>query len=402
LAPFYQNWAQNIRDIQTPDGAVADTTPYTFGGQPADPAWGTAYPTTVMALIDHTGDLPTAASHYDGLQAWVDFLSGEVSNTGYANMYYHYGDWVPPPPYAWTNQSLTSVAAYAIDVLNLAKIAGFLGKSGDEQKYLAKYVEIGEQFHKAFWNKTINSYVGKTLTGNVLAIAINAVPPSLFSTVLDTTIQLIKGAGTHSTCGILGARWLYPVLSDNGHHDLALQIATQITYPSLGYMFNNPFENATTLWEVLDAPNKGPDMNSRNHIMFGSIGAWFYRYIGGIKPNALEEIEISPAPVGPNSPVNRASVSYNSIKGLISVNWKKTSNSFGMDVVVPSTTTARVIIPHHESPYSNLKVDGETIADFTSEPLFFSAPGVQPIRLRDDGSIELSIQPGKYSFFASI
>jgi len=49
----------------------------------------------------------------------------------------------------------------------------------------------------------------------------------------------------------------------------------------------------------------------------------FYRYIGGIKPNALEEIEISPAPVGPNSPVNRASVSYNSIKGLISVNWKK-------------------------------------------------------------------------------
>jgi len=73
-----------------------------------------------------------------------------------------------------------------------------------------------------------------------------------------------------------------------------------------------------------------------------------------------------------------------------------------MDVVVPSTTTARVIIPHHESPYSNLKVDGETIADFTSEPLFFSAPGVQPIRLRDDGSIELSIQPGKYSFFASI
>jgi len=169
-------------------------------------------------------------------------------------------------------------------------------------------------------------------------------------------------------------------------------------------MFHNPYENATTLWELLNTPESGPGMNSRNHPMWGSIGSWFYRYIGGIKPNALEDIEISPAPVGPNSPVNSATVSYNSMKGLISVNWIKSSKSFGMDVVIPSASTARVIVPPHESPYANLKVGGEIIADFTgSKPLFFgSIPGVQPIRLRDDGSIELNVQPGEYSFEASI
>jgi hypothetical protein len=75
-----------------------------------------------------------------------------------------------------------------------------------------------------------------------------------------------------------------------------------------------------------------------------------------------------------------------------------------MDVVVPSTTTARVVIPHHELPYSLLRVNGKTIADFISEsePVFYTSPGVQPIRLRDDGSIELSVQPGQYSFFATI
>jgi len=318
-------------------------------------------------------------------------------------MYYHYGDWVPPPPYPWTNGSLTSVASYAIDVLNLAKLAGVLGNSGDQQKYTALYSIITEQFHRAFYNSSISGYVGDTLTANVLALAINAVPLPLKSTLLNKVIQTIRNAGNHSTCGILGFRWLFPVLSDNGYHDLAIQIASSITYPSLGYMFNNPFENATTLWELMDAPFEGPGMNSRNHIMWGSIGSWFYRYIGGIKPNGLEEIELSPSPVGPNSPVTSANVTYLSNKGLIAVNWMKTSESLVMDVVVPSATKARVIIPHHESPYSELKVGETTIADFSgNECVFFTSAGVQPVRVLENGSIELSVQPGKYSFFASV
>jgi alpha-L-rhamnosidase len=319
-------------------------------------------------------------------------------------MYFHYGDWVPPPPYPGTNQSLTSVAAYAVDVENLAKLAGVLGNNGDQQKYMALFTEIGEGFHKAFYNSSIQSYVGRTLTANVMAVAINAVPASLKATIMNEIIKIIRGAGNHSICGILGARWLFPVLSNNGHHDIALQIATQTTYPSLGYMFHNPYENATSLWELLNTPESGPGMNSRNHPMWGSIGSWFYRYIGGIKPNALEEIEISPAPVGANSPVNSATVSYNSMKGLISVNWTKTLKSFGMNVVIPSATTARVIVPHHESPYANLKVGGEMMVDFTEPSEMFegSIPGVRFIRLREDGSIELNVQPGEYSLDASI
>jgi alpha-L-rhamnosidase len=403
LPAFYQNWAQNIRDSQLPNGAVGDTTPLTFGGIPADPAWGTAYPTTVYSLYDHYGDFATALDHYKNLQAWVDFLGGEVAKTGFGMMYYHYGDWVPPPPWPSTNESLTSSAAYAIDVLNLGKLAGVLGNTGDQQKYTALFNEIGSQFHAAFYNSSIKSYVGGTLTGNVLAMAINAVPPTLQPTILNNIIQIIHNAGNHSTCGILGARWLYPILSDNGHHDLALQIATSITYPSLGYSFNNPFENATTLWEILDAPFEGPGMNSRNHIMFGSIGSWFYRYIGGIRPNGLEQIEIRPYPVGPNSPVTRANVSYDSIKGVIGVNWLKTEEYFNMDVAVPSATTALVTIPHHDLAYCNLKVNGEIIADFSGEePLFHSVLGVDPVGLQEDGSILLNVQPGKYSFFASV
>jgi hypothetical protein len=66
--------------------------------------------------------------------------------------------------------------------------------------------------------------------------------------------------------------------------DLAVTMLSDTTYPSYGYMFNNPREtNATTLWELWNAPFEGDGMNSRNHHMFGSVGTYFYRYLAGLK-----------------------------------------------------------------------------------------------------------------------
>jgi alpha-L-rhamnosidase len=48
--------------------------------------------------------------------------------------------------------------------------------------------------------------------------------------------------------------------------------------------------SATTLWEIWDSPSEGPSMNSRNHIMFGSVGAWFYKYLAGIRQLAVGEV----------------------------------------------------------------------------------------------------------------
>jgi len=299
---------------------------------------------------------------------------------------------------------LTSAGSYAIDVLNLAKLAGVLGNMQDQVKYMTLFNGIVDAFHKAFFNTTKNNYVSPTLTANVFGLAINSVPASLKMTVLSNIINIIHSIGNHSSCGILGTKYLFPILSEYGYHSLALQIATQITYPSFGYMFNNQWENATTLWEVLNADASGPGMNSRNHIMFGSIGAWFYRYIGGIKPNALDKLEISPAPVGPDSPVNSALVNYNSMKGLISVNWKKSKTNYGMKVTIPSTTVARVVVPKHEYRYSALTMNGIKLADFTGDkPVYFeNSLGIDRVLLLDDGSIEMRVQPGEYSFLASI
>merc|ERR1712176_1678935 len=82
--------------------------------------------------------------------------------------------------------------------------------------------------------------------------------------------------------GIIGVKFLYPLLATLGQGDLAVEMMTQPDYPSHHYMFNNPYENATGIWEVLDAPAEGPGMNSRNHHMYSSVSGFIVNHVGGL------------------------------------------------------------------------------------------------------------------------
>jgi len=52
--------------------------------------------------------------------------------------------------------------------------------------------------------------------------------------------------------------------------------------PELGFMLEN---GATTLWERWEELT-GSGINSHNHPMMGSVGAWLYKYIAGMNADA--------------------------------------------------------------------------------------------------------------------
>eukprot|EP01124_Arcella_intermedia_P005006 TRINITY_DN1290_c0_g2_i3.p1 TRINITY_DN1290_c0_g2~~TRINITY_DN1290_c0_g2_i3.p1 ORF type:complete len:893 (+),score=210.79 TRINITY_DN1290_c0_g2_i3:307-2679(+) len=399
LPGFYTNWAQNIRDAQDPTGMVPDTVPWSFGSKRADPNWGTAYPTTLITLFDHYGDVGILQDHYVGVKAWVDFLTGEVKKTGIGKMYCNYGDWVQPPPQLAANCSLVSAGAYAVDVRNFAYIAGLIGKTADQEKYTALYESIQQSFHAAFWNASASGYGSGYQTENAYAMGAGLVPDSLTDTVVRSIAKDIVIHDYHFTTGILGIRYLFETLSKNGFHDMALTVATQTTYPSYGFSFNNAYENATTLWEIWDATLEGPGMDSRNHIMFGSIGAWFYRFVAGIKPNALREVEISPAPVSAQSVVKQVSATHETLKGTVSVHWKREPLHYHIKVQIPHGTLGKVVIPKHDTTYVALYEGGRFVAGPAEE---FSDSRFQSIKWQEDGSILLKVLPGSYTFEARI
>jgi hypothetical protein len=106
-------------------------------------------------------------------------------------------------------------------------------------------------------------------------------------------------------------------------------------------------------------------MNSRNHIMYGSIGAWFWQSIAGINLNAFNPIIIAP-----NVPIqshvlqlqNSTSASLDTIKGNIQIEWKveqssslssssssststSTDLSFSMNLSLPPNTVSALYLP---------------------------------------------------------
>merc|ERR1712167_457114 len=92
--------------------------------------------------------------------------------------------------------------------------------------------------------------------------------------------------------------------------DVPVRMNEVTSYPSYGYMITNQYEPATTLWELWNSDSQGPGMNSRNHIMFGSVSSWFYRHLCGLDvekgSKGYDEMTIHPVGIGVVGAANNA------------------------------------------------------------------------------------------------
>ena len=350
LIKFYLNFLNLIADIQLPDGSVADTVPVTFGSYPADPNWGTALPTITWQLYRHYNDVQILHDHYSSVRAYIESVRAGYNKTGLAKLAYHYGDWVPPPPQPMTNVYLIASFGFLHDVSLLINMSQILGYVNDTQSYTMLYQQLAEEFHRVFFTSSAGYYADGMQAAQILALALpNVVPVKVRDTVFKHLIQDINGKGNHVSTGIVSTAALFPLLSDNSQHNLAVELISSITYPSYGYAFNNPYENATTLWELWDAPMEGPGMNSRNHHMFGSIGAWFYSHLAGIdfqsnliliRPRMLSEDK--------KQLLTKIDCQLSTLHGIVHVSYTRDErdtlpNSILLRVSIPSNAQAQII-----------------------------------------------------------
>ena len=350
LIKFYQNFLTLIEDIQLSSGFVPDTVPLSFGIYPADPNWGTALPTITWQLYRHYQDSQILRDHYRSIRSYVQSVHDGYLITGLAELLFHYGDWVPPPPQPKTNGHLVASFAFLHDISLLINMSTILGYSNDTHAYTILYHRLAEEFHRVFYNTSTSSYADGMQAAQVLALALpNVVPDNVRDGVLQHLVDDIRSRDTHVTTGIVSTAQLYPLLSDNGHHDLAVELISSISYPSYGYMFTNPYENATTLWEVMDAPFEGPGMNSRNHHMYASVGAWFYSHLAGIdlqtdrlvvRPRMLSE--------GKKHLLTKVDVQLSTVFGWVHVSYTRderdtSPNSIRLRLNIPANAEAEVL-----------------------------------------------------------
>lgn len=338
---FYLNFLTMIEDNQTPEGAVSDTVPFMTGFLPADPNWGSAYVTITWCLYEHTGDTNIIARFYAGIQAWIDFSTEGYDRTGLANMYYHFGDWAPVRKTG--NSSLVSSYAFLRDVYTFVNMSELLNRTDNVRKYLEFYERLADEWHHVFYNASVNGYADGSQTANILSLSlVSVVPPTLRPTVLNALINDLNTTG-YFTGGIIGVAALYPLLSNEGHHDLALRFATATSFPSYGYMFTNQIQNATTTWEQWNSlPTQA--RSSLNHHMFNSIGGWFYRYLAGIELHALRAVTVRPRMSFDENLLRHVDAEVVTIKGALCVMWTRISvDSVLLSVSVPNNLNATVV-----------------------------------------------------------
>ncbi|MGB9835837.1 MAG: family 78 glycoside hydrolase catalytic domain [Candidatus Saccharicenans sp.] len=388
MAAFYTNFLRDIRDVQGEDGSITDTVPHIWGSRPADPAWGTAYPLIAWYMYQYYGDKRILEEHYDSLKKYVEFLRRKAEN-GLVK-FSHYGDWVAIDK---CPGSLVSAFYYYYDVKILAEAARVLGKQLEADLYSKLAAQIKDSFNREFLDPTTRNYAGGSQTANTLPLFIGLVPDNARGSVWGNLFNdLVYKHDSHLTTGIIGTKYILDVLTMFGNSDLAYDIMTKTDFPSYGYMVKN---GATTLWELWQK-REGPSMNSHNHPMFGSIGAWFYRALAGINlapdSTAYKKLIIRPQMV---RDLTHASGSIYTINGQVSCSWEKADRKIKVSVDIPVGSQAEIYIPVFK--LRNLKLyEGQTIF-WADNEIKNKIPGVEGVELKG-GNFIIRAGSGSYHF----
>ena len=211
----------------------------------------------------------------------------------------------------------------------------------DEKLYTALAKKIRNAINLKYLDTSTGIYDKGYQTELSVPLYWNVVPDDLRAKVATRLAERVKADNYHLDAGILGAKAILGALSDNGYADVAYQVAAQETYPSWGWWILN---GATTLYENWNIDAKS-DL-SLNHIMFGEIGAWLYKGLGGIKIDTASP-GFKHIIVEPYFPANLAgfSCSHDGPFGKIVSGWKTTGHSLIYNITIPPNSTAVLKLP---------------------------------------------------------
>lgn len=334
---IYEKWLADHQDEQRSNGVLPSIIPtggwgYEWGN---GPDW-----TSTIAIIPWNiylfyGDTTLLSRCYNNIKLYVDNIDQQYT-TGLTT--WGLGDWVPVK--SKTPVELTSSIYYYVDANILAKAAHLLGRQQDAEKYSALATKIRNAINNKYLNASTGIYGNGVQTELSAPLCWGVVPDSLRSKVAANLAKRVQADSNHLDVGLLGTKAILNALSENGYADLAYTLAAQETLPSWGWWIVN---GATTLYE--NWPIDAKSDISLNHIMFGEIGAWLYKGLGGIKPdpakpgfkNILLQPHFVPA-------LNHCEATHKSPYGTIVSSWKRSGKKIVYTAVVPANSSATLVL----------------------------------------------------------
>ena len=339
MALFYKNWFKGIRENQDPetgDIPIISPRPYI---KDEGVEWSSSFINMVWNHFLYYGDRQILEENYEAMKKYMQFL--ESISEDYIVPKGWIGDWGSLVK-GWEEGEPESVptAFYYYNAKIMTKISSILGISKDKEEYTELSTAIRDAFNAKYFIPETKNYNDGSQMANAFPLYLGLVPEHVKSEVLNNLIHDIEiEHDTHLTTGVLGTKYLIDVLSLLNRSDISWALATQTTYPSWAEMMDR-FNTMCEFWTL---------KQSHNHVMMGSIDAWFYKTLAGIQlvesQPAFKEFVIKPYLADSLDYVN---ASTNTLRGNIISSWRKTENGLELNVEVPFNCKATVYLPIHE------------------------------------------------------
>ena len=345
MASFYAKTVSDLRDAVQGDGWFTETAPYVGISaenyvEDAGPiGWGLAHPLLVAQMYQYYGDRRIVEEHFEPARTWVDLLEK------YADGYIIdrcIGDHesLDPKPI-----ELIATAHFYQAASLVAGFANILGRSQEVDHYRQLALKIKKAFVERFLKPGTGRFGIATESAQATALHLGLAPEGEIERATQRMVdEVLVTHDGHIATGIFGTKYLLNALSMTGHADVAYRMVDEPSYPGWGYMLEN---GATTLWETWA---ESDNVYSQNHPMFGSVSEWFYKSLGGIKPEE-SAVGFDRFRIEPNMPAGLEWVdtSYESVRGTIRSSWRLVDDLLYFDVEIPVNTTALVQLPTRDS-----------------------------------------------------
>ena len=327
----FAHFTRIVSDTQRPNGQLPGVAPsagwgYNWG---SGPAWDDVFFEYPYLVYLFCGKADLIAEHYDRFLLYLEYCASREEEDGLLD--FGLGDWCHWDHSAITPVEVTSSGCYYRNLLRTAFFADLIGKKADAAGCRKRAERVRKSFLRKF-ARPDGLFADGSPTAAAAALYFGLTDGRSVKKNVEALVKLVRERRHKADFGILGAKYLPRVLADHGYADDAFEIITQREFPGWGWQVEH---GATSLWENWNG------VNSRNHVMFGDISAWMYRYLGGIRP--LEETPgfrkfvIRPCFVGK---LDHVKACHRSPFGMIRSEWTRRKGEILCEFDIPAGTTA--------------------------------------------------------------
>jgi alpha-L-rhamnosidase len=368
MAGFYAKTVRDWADAARPDGRFTNTAPF-VGIDYCGVGWAMVHPLLLEQLYQYYGDRSLLDEQVPVALRW---LEGEAAKRKDGMVMRGLGD---HEALTGADVPVLTTPMFVDTARRIARLARLTGGEADAARCEAMADESARAWAEAFLDSEAGRVGGGSQSEQAFALGFSGAPPAVRPLIFNRLVGgLAAPDGPRLTTGIFGTRFLLEELSRNGRSDLAFELADRNTFPSWGWMLEN---DATTLWEHWAGSD---NTYSHNHPMFGSVSAWFFRWLGGIQPASdavgFDRIVIRPQIV---PGLEWVKCSHRSIRGLIESNWDATPTKLQFEIVIPPDATALVEFPAR--PGDTVSEGGRPVAEVGDIEILSPGPASHRIRI---------------------